>query len=389
MRFTVATYNIHKGFTQLNRRMVIHELRDRLHGLSADILFLQEVRRRPRAARGAARRLAGQAAARVHRRHGLARGRLRQERDLPPRPPRQRGAVAVSDRRAGEPGHLGAPVRKPRPAALRDPAGPRAPVAALPQRAPRAVRARAAVAAARAVRAHPRRRCPRTRRSSSPATSTTGGTRRTGCSSTSSASSRCSSRCAAGPRARFRRCCRSSASTGSTRAASSIVDAHVHYAFPHGPDLRPRGAGRDVRHAWKRAMNRFLPGNRVTLLRSGGEYFPALVDAIDRAEREVWLETYIYADDDVGPHRHRGAGARGARAASSVRVLVDGWGAKHYLTAAIEGDLVARRRRRCSSTGPRSRRGSSARTGCGGCTASSATSTAGSRSSAASTSSTT
>jgi endonuclease/exonuclease/phosphatase family metal-dependent hydrolase len=32
MRFTVATYNIHKGFTQLNRRMVIHELRDRLHG---------------------------------------------------------------------------------------------------------------------------------------------------------------------------------------------------------------------------------------------------------------------------------------------------------------------------------------------------------------------
>ncbi|MEO8305447.1 MAG: endonuclease/exonuclease/phosphatase family protein [Betaproteobacteria bacterium] len=43
MRFTVATYNIHKGFTQLNRRMVIHELRDRLQGLSADILFLQEV----------------------------------------------------------------------------------------------------------------------------------------------------------------------------------------------------------------------------------------------------------------------------------------------------------------------------------------------------------
>jgi endonuclease/exonuclease/phosphatase family metal-dependent hydrolase len=43
MRFTVATYNIHKGFSQLNRRMVIHELRERLHGLSADILFLQEV----------------------------------------------------------------------------------------------------------------------------------------------------------------------------------------------------------------------------------------------------------------------------------------------------------------------------------------------------------
>ncbi len=43
MRFTVATYNIHKGFSQLNRRMVIHELKDRLHGLDADVLFLQEV----------------------------------------------------------------------------------------------------------------------------------------------------------------------------------------------------------------------------------------------------------------------------------------------------------------------------------------------------------
>ncbi len=43
MRFTIATYNIHKGFTQLNRRMVIHELRDRLVGLDPDILFLQEV----------------------------------------------------------------------------------------------------------------------------------------------------------------------------------------------------------------------------------------------------------------------------------------------------------------------------------------------------------
>jgi endonuclease/exonuclease/phosphatase family metal-dependent hydrolase len=42
-RFTVATYNIHKGFSQVARRVVIHELRERLRGLAADILFLQEV----------------------------------------------------------------------------------------------------------------------------------------------------------------------------------------------------------------------------------------------------------------------------------------------------------------------------------------------------------
>ena len=43
MKFSVATYNIHKGFSHLTRRMVIHELKEKLHGLSADVLFLQEV----------------------------------------------------------------------------------------------------------------------------------------------------------------------------------------------------------------------------------------------------------------------------------------------------------------------------------------------------------
>jgi endonuclease/exonuclease/phosphatase family metal-dependent hydrolase len=40
---TIATYNIHKGFSHFNRRMVLHELRERLRGLDADIVFLQEV----------------------------------------------------------------------------------------------------------------------------------------------------------------------------------------------------------------------------------------------------------------------------------------------------------------------------------------------------------
>lgn len=39
----IATYNIHKGFSQFNRRFVLHELRERLHELQADVVFLQEV----------------------------------------------------------------------------------------------------------------------------------------------------------------------------------------------------------------------------------------------------------------------------------------------------------------------------------------------------------
>ena len=39
----IATYNVHKGFSTFNRRMIVHELRDRLRLLRPDLIFLQEV----------------------------------------------------------------------------------------------------------------------------------------------------------------------------------------------------------------------------------------------------------------------------------------------------------------------------------------------------------
>jgi len=39
----VVTLNIHKGLSQFNRRMVIHELREGLRALQPDLVFLQEV----------------------------------------------------------------------------------------------------------------------------------------------------------------------------------------------------------------------------------------------------------------------------------------------------------------------------------------------------------
>lgn len=47
----IATYNIHKGYSQFNRRFVLHELRERLRELDADIVFLQEVQGAERRAR--------------------------------------------------------------------------------------------------------------------------------------------------------------------------------------------------------------------------------------------------------------------------------------------------------------------------------------------------
>ena len=39
----IATYNIHKGLSFSNKRLVIHELRERLRTLGPDLVFLQEV----------------------------------------------------------------------------------------------------------------------------------------------------------------------------------------------------------------------------------------------------------------------------------------------------------------------------------------------------------
>ena len=85
-------------------------------------------------------------------------------------------------------------------------------------------------------------------------------------------------------------------------------------------------------------MNRFTPGNAVELLRSGAEYFPALVAAIRGATREVWLETYIFAADAAGDAVAAALTEAAARGVT-VRVLVDGWGARHCLTEAMRRRL--------------------------------------------------
>lgn len=82
----------------------------------------------------------------------------------------------------------------------------------------------------------------------------------------------------------------------------------------------------------------FHSGNRLTLLRSGVEYFPALVAAIGEATREVFLETYIFEGDDTGKRIAQAlceASARGV----AVRVLVDGFGSKD-MPRRMQDDLL-------------------------------------------------
>ena len=46
---TVLTVNTHKGFDAFGRRFVLHELRDAIRAVGADLVFLQEVHERPSA----------------------------------------------------------------------------------------------------------------------------------------------------------------------------------------------------------------------------------------------------------------------------------------------------------------------------------------------------
>ena len=87
-------------------------------------------------------------------------------------------------------------------------------------------------------------------------------------------------------------------------------------------------------------MEQFTTGNRIELLRNGAEFFPALTRAIDAAELEVWLETYIFADDASG-REVAAAMVRAAERGVTVRVLVDGWGASLYLTPSLAKLLAA------------------------------------------------
>ena len=84
-------------------------------------------------------------------------------------------------------------------------------------------------------------------------------------------------------------------------------------------------------------MSALLAGNSITLLCNGTEFFPALLQAIDEAEHEIHLQTYIFEADVVG--RSIAAGLKRAVARGvSVCLLLDGFGSKS-LSAELQHEL--------------------------------------------------
>jgi cardiolipin synthase len=74
----------------------------------------------------------------------------------------------------------------------------------------------------------------------------------------------------------------------------------------------------------------YRAGNCVRLLQNGAEYFPALEEAIDAALSDVYLETYIFADDPSG-RRIAASLVRAAARGVRVRIAVDGFGSKSFM----------------------------------------------------------
>lgn len=87
-------------------------------------------------------------------------------------------------------------------------------------------------------------------------------------------------------------------------------------------------------------LPKLLPGNCLTLLRSGAQFFPALEAEIDAAQKLIHIETYIYADDSAG-RRIADALTRAVVRGVRVRLIVDGFGSKRYFTALRDELLMA------------------------------------------------
>ncbi len=72
----------------------------------------------------------------------------------------------------------------------------------------------------------------------------------------------------------------------------------------------------------------FTEGNQLTLLNCGVEFFPALISAIDQAQFEIYLETYLFSEDLTGKLVHD-ALCRAAQRKVKVHVIVDWLGTGH------------------------------------------------------------
>jgi cardiolipin synthase len=75
--------------------------------------------------------------------------------------------------------------------------------------------------------------------------------------------------------------------------------------------------------------NDWTTGNTFRLLENGEEFFPRLTAAIDRADREILVRTFIWLEDEVGRQVAQSL-VRAARRGVEISVTVDGFGSPEF-----------------------------------------------------------
>jgi len=78
-----------------------------------------------------------------------------------------------------------------------------------------------------------------------------------------------------------------------------------------------------------------VPNNQVTLLQTGEAYFPAMETALDKAIYEIYLESYIFENDNTG-RRIAEALRRAAFRGVKTHVLIDGFGSNGLPKTMVE-----------------------------------------------------
>ncbi len=84
----------------------------------------------------------------------------------------------------------------------------------------------------------------------------------------------------------------------------------------------------------------FVDSNHITLLHNGDEYFPELEAAIEKAQTEIHIETYIFEYDAIGS-RISAALKRAAQRGVPVHLLLDGFGSQDFPREEIDSMLQA------------------------------------------------
>jgi cardiolipin synthase A/B len=86
-------------------------------------------------------------------------------------------------------------------------------------------------------------------------------------------------------------------------------------------------------------VSNIIPNNRISLLQNGASYFPAIEAVLDGALHEIFVESYIFEDDNTG-RRIAATLKRAALRGVKTHLLIDGFGSSR-LPQAMLADIEA------------------------------------------------